>query len=475
MSELRNEYKPLDIKPKTSELDSKSYNNSRLARPTNISDFPLLSRGRFNGQTPKFDFFEPRKLDNLTNKSSSPPFFIQRRSDNKHKLRLGTEQTPYRANKKTEHEKLVNLITVNRLTEENRSKSTINKMNNFTSKLREIVKPRNLPLSKQPPLSINALPRSKHNKQRSLAAVFKDRPIAFGVGLFTRIGGLGPDSNSSQRAQSHSKEYSDSHYNAISNKVKGHFGELGINMAGFATKKTGNLTGTPLSVDVYQKLPAEIQKTLKDIIKSGLYGDGQKEFTISNYAKLFVNGQHYTYTQPKLLRVRFQPNEISMLKDNVDGKKTLFIEPFYVLALFEQSPLTANFFDLKRLSSDSYWFKIRPYTREFLRAISEFWEICFYSTRKKKIVNSIQWHLDPNGEIIKGVLARENCLMLEDGRLIKDLSLIVNRSLKDMVMLDYKIHSFAMNLVSFSLIFCKKNRAMEFLLYIGVVMKRIMF
>lgn len=51
--------------------------------------------------------------------------------------------------------------------------------------------------------------------------------------------------------------------------------------------------------------------------------------------------------------------------------------------------------------------------------------------------------LDPKNEFVKGILARENCVMLDDGRLMKDLALITNRSLKDIVILDYKIYSFA--------------------------------
>ena len=78
--------------------------------------------------------------------------------------------------------------------------------------------------------------------------------------------------------------------------------------------------------------------------------------------------------------------------------------------------------------------------------LSEFWEIYFYSSRKKIIVQDIQRILDPDNKLIQGILARENCVMLDDGRLMKDLALITNRSLKDIVIMDYKIYSFALNL-----------------------------
>lgn len=58
-------------------------------------------------------------------------------------------------------------------------------------------------------------------------------------------------------------------------------------------------------------------------------------------------------------------------------------------------------------------------------------------------MQDIKRMLDPQDKIVKGILARENCVMLDDGRLMKDLALITNRSLKDIVILDYKIYSFA--------------------------------
>lgn len=57
--------------------------------------------------------------------------------------------------------------------------------------------------------------------------------------------------------------------------------------------------------------------------------------SLTNFVKLFVNGLYYAYNQPSYLKVRFQPNPITMKTENNHGKKTLFIEPFYVFALLE--------------------------------------------------------------------------------------------------------------------------------------------
>lgn len=54
--------------------------------------------------------------------------------------------------------------------------------------------------------------------------------------------------------------------------------------------------------------------------------------------------------------------------------------------------------------------------------------------------------LDPKVEIIQGILSRDHCLQTKKGHLIKDLSIIKNRNLKDIVIVDNLVQSFALQI-----------------------------
>jgi CTD small phosphatase-like protein 2 len=47
---------------------------------------------------------------------------------------------------------------------------------------------------------------------------------------------------------------------------------------------------------------------------------------------------------------------------------------------------------------------------------------------------------------IKGILHREHCLETKKGKFIKDLRIIKNRSLKDMVLIDNLVESFGLQI-----------------------------
>jgi len=56
----------------------------------------------------------------------------------------------------------------------------------------------------------------------------------------------------------------------------------------------------------------------------------------------------------------------------------------------------------------------------------------------KAVVN----HIDPEKKYINAILTRENCMETKNGFFIKDLRIIKNRDLKDMIIVDNLVHSF---------------------------------
>jgi CTD small phosphatase-like protein 2 len=56
----------------------------------------------------------------------------------------------------------------------------------------------------------------------------------------------------------------------------------------------------------------------------------------------------------------------------------------------------------------------------------------------KAVVN----HIDPEKKYINAILSRENCMETKNGFFIKDLRIIQNRDLKDIIIVDNLVHSF---------------------------------
>lgn len=73
-------------------------------------------------------------------------------------------------------------------------------------------------------------------------------------------------------------------------------------------------------------------------------------------------------------------------------------------------------------------------------------EIVVYTASTQTYASIIVKTLDPNSQYITQILSRGSCLMTKNGFFIKDLRLIENRKLKNVVLLDNYVHSFAFNL-----------------------------
>jgi CTD small phosphatase-like protein 2 len=85
---------------------------------------------------------------------------------------------------------------------------------------------------------------------------------------------------------------------------------------------------------------------------------------------------------------------------------------------------------------------MRPFVREFLQKTSPLYEIIIFTASASNYATAIVNHLDPERKYINTILTRENCMETKNGFFIKDLRIIKNRDLKDIVILDNLVHSF---------------------------------
>ena len=85
---------------------------------------------------------------------------------------------------------------------------------------------------------------------------------------------------------------------------------------------------------------------------------------------------------------------------------------------------------------------IRPYAMETLRAINENFQVVCFTASHQSYADAVLDFIDPNRELIQTRMYRDNCVETEEGIFIKDLRVIKNREMKDLVLVDNAAYSF---------------------------------
>lgn len=88
---------------------------------------------------------------------------------------------------------------------------------------------------------------------------------------------------------------------------------------------------------------------------------------------------------------------------------------------------------------------IRPYARELLVEMAEHFEVVIFTASHSCYANPVIDHIDPQKVVAKR-LFREHCSVLGEGLFTKDLTVLKNRQLKDIILVDNALYSFFMNL-----------------------------
>lgn len=88
---------------------------------------------------------------------------------------------------------------------------------------------------------------------------------------------------------------------------------------------------------------------------------------------------------------------------------------------------------------------MRPYAKECLETANQYFEVVVFTASHSCYANVVLDYIDPTGELIHHRLFRESCVVT-NGVYVKDLRIIINRSLKDMVIVDNAAYSFGYQL-----------------------------
>ena len=90
--------------------------------------------------------------------------------------------------------------------------------------------------------------------------------------------------------------------------------------------------------------------------------------------------------------------------------------------------------------------KLRQHLEEALQYLSTMYEICVFTAGEQDYADTILNFIDADRTIIKHRLYRQHCVRPETGVYVKDLSIIADRSPKEMVIVDNSIISFAFDM-----------------------------
>ncbi|CAI2373431.1 unnamed protein product [Moneuplotes crassus] len=93
----------------------------------------------------------------------------------------------------------------------------------------------------------------------------------------------------------------------------------------------------------------------------------------------------------------------------------------------------------------AFMVKMRPGLVECLEKLSELYEVAVFTAAERTYATKIIKHFDPDGQYIKHILSRESCVHV-DNFYVKDLRIISDRKLEEMVIVDNSIVAFAFNL-----------------------------
>lgn len=90
--------------------------------------------------------------------------------------------------------------------------------------------------------------------------------------------------------------------------------------------------------------------------------------------------------------------------------------------------------------------KMRPYLDMALEYLAKLYEICVFTAGTQDYADACLDYIDPQSQIIKHRLYRQHCVNVDHGVYVKDLRIIKDRDIRDIVIVDNSLISFAFQL-----------------------------
>jgi Dullard-like phosphatase family protein len=194
-----------------------------------------------------------------------------------------------------------------------------------------------------------------------------------------------------------------------------------------------------LAVEEKEKVKVDSTIALKNLV----FGPKVDEKILKKHLLLIIRGLNYSLKLLKAPPMTYIQSRQIMLKElKKKNTKTLLMdldetlitscslrdEPEKILTPSEGGP--------------PIMIKIRPFAKEFLKKMKEHFEIIVFTAAVASYAETIVKELDPEKKFISYILDRNFCLETKNGFYIKDLRIVKNRDLKNMMLVDNLVHSF---------------------------------
>ena len=169
---------------------------------------------------------------------------------------------------------------------------------------------------------------------------------------------------------------------------------------------------------------------------------------ISNFLLLVIRGLHYSTQCQKPPSKKFiQSRRIKLQERPPDfKKKTLYLDLDETIVFQCKDKAEKATFEVPIDDKETLRFAARPHWKTFLEKAIEDFEIIIFTASTQYYAFQVANALDPEKKYFSGILSRNHCMLTKNGFFIKDLRLIENRQIKNVVLLDNYVHSFAFNI-----------------------------
>jgi len=202
----------------------------------------------------------------------------------------------------------------------------------------------------------------------------------------------------------------------------------------------------PEIIELYEVSDTSHSTTKEEIsAKLGEISDLSSQESLSLHTKT-ATSQY----EEHLVKIKdFNKPDETLLKD-----KLVFLGPKtkkYTLILDLDNTLVCTEFvkSVSKLSSTAEYsldISIRPNAIDLLQQMSVFYEIVVFTAASEDYAELVVSELDPENKYIKKLISRKNCVEIKEGFIIKDLRIFADRELKDLLIVDDSVYSFAFHI-----------------------------
>jgi len=167
-----------------------------------------------------------------------------------------------------------------------------------------------------------------------------------------------------------------------------------------------------------------------------------------------LNITQETLSNKSSLSLFLYKDDMQKIKDFDQPKPELLLKKQILLGLqtkkytlFLDLDHTLVYSEVERNSTKTdgqYFLKInlRPFAQELINEMADLYEICIFTAASEEYAKEVVSLLDPEGKI-KKIISRKNCVELKEGYVVKDLRIFGDRDLKNVLIVDDSIYSYA--------------------------------